>query len=80
MNPLRWRRERQIAGVVVATLGAVLGLMLGFIHSEFFSMERPWDSFATWLSNPEVYWRWPLSSFVICGIAFYSVHLLRHSN
>jgi hypothetical protein len=36
MNPLHWTRQHQLAWAVISVLGAVLGALLGFIHSPFF--------------------------------------------
>ncbi len=53
-NPLHWTREHQFAWAVVCAFGAVLGMLLGFIHSPFFSFTRPWQVFAGWLPVPHL--------------------------
>jgi hypothetical protein len=80
MNPWYWMREHKLALVVVSALGAVLGLMIGFIKSPFFSWPQVGQGFATWLIYPESYWPWPLSGFLITGLIFCAVQLFRSSN
>lgn len=80
MNPVHWTGEHQLAWAVVCAGGAVLGVLLGFIHSPFFSLTQPWHVFVEWLSLPQSYWRWPLFSFLISGLIFYAAQLLRKSN
>ena len=80
MNPLHWTREHQIAWAVVSVFGAVLGLLTGFIHSPFFSLQRSWQPFALWLSGPEAHWPWPVCGFLVTGFTFYVAQLFRSSN
>jgi hypothetical protein len=80
MNPLHWTREHKIAWTIMCTVGAVLGVLLGFMHSPYFTMTQPWHVFVEWLSFPQSYWRWPVYSFLISGLAFYSAQLFRKSN
>jgi len=80
MNPLYWKREHQQAWVVISLVGAIAGLLLGFIHSPYFAILETWQAFVTWLSHPALYWPWPLFGFIITGITFYGVQLLRSSN
>ena len=80
MNPLHWTREHQLAWAIVCAFGTVLGVLLGFIHSPYFSMTQPSQVFMGWLSMPQSYWRWPVLGFVISGLIFYAVQLLRKSN
>lgn len=80
MNPLRWTHEHQLAWAVVSVVGAVLGLLLGFIHSPSFSVTESWHVFVGWLSFPEAYWLWPLFGFLVSRLIFYAVQLLRKSN
>jgi hypothetical protein len=56
--------------------------LLGFIHSQFFSLTRPGQmyEFGHWLSDPQTYWPWPLLGFFITGVTFYAVQLIRKSN
>jgi hypothetical protein len=80
MNPLHWTRQHQLAGAVMCAVGAVLGVLLSFIHSPFFTMTEPWQVFLQWLSAPQSYWTWPLFGFLISGLTFYAVQLFRKSN
>jgi hypothetical protein len=80
MNPLHWKREHLVAWGVVCAFGAVLGVLLNFIHSPFFSFTQPWQVFAPWVSSPQSYWRWPLLGFLITGVTFYAAQLFRKSN
>jgi hypothetical protein len=80
MNPLHWTREHKIAWAVVCAFGAVLGVLLGFIHSPLFSLTQPWQVFVAWLSIPQAYWRWPVLCFLISGLTFYAAQLFRKSN
>ncbi len=77
MNPLRWKLEYQLACAAVCATGGVLGVLLGFIHSPSFSTSQPWHVFVEWLWFPQSYWRWPLFAFLISGLTFYAVHLLK---
>lgn len=80
MNPLTWKREHQLAWAVISATGAVAGVLLGFIHSPYFSMSQPWQVFVAWLSFPDLYWPWALMGFLITGLTFYAVQLFRNSN
>jgi membrane protease YdiL (CAAX protease family) len=79
-NPLRWKREHQIAWAIVCAFGAVAGLLLGFIHSPFFLTSQPSQGFAVWLSSPQSYWPWPLFGVLISELIFYAAQLLRKEN
>ena len=80
MNPLHWTRPHQFAWAVVCLSGAVLGVLLSFIHSPFFPMARPWPALAQWLSHPQFYWLWSLLGFLVSGLIFYAAQLFRTSN
>jgi len=80
MNPLRWSHEHQHAWIVITVTGAIAGLLFGFIHSPFFALLQTWPAFLAWLSLPGSYWPWPTLGFLITGLTFYAVQLLRHSN
>jgi len=80
MNPLHWQREHQIAWIVTSIVGALFGLLLGFIDLPSFSLWEPWQAFTSWLSFPKSYWLWPSLGFLITGLVFYSAQLLRRSN
>ena len=80
MNPLHWTREHQLSWAIISAVGAVSGILMGFIHSPYFSLTQPWNVFLEWLSSPQYYWPWSLFSFFITGIIFYTVQLFRKSN
>lgn len=80
MNPLLWKREHQHALIVISLFGAIAGVLFGFIHSSSFMILGTWQAFATWLSNPALYWPWPVLGFIVTGAAFYGAQLLRSSN
>ena len=44
-NPLLWTRRHQLAWAVVSAVGAVAGLLFGFIHSPAFSGPQTWGAF-----------------------------------
>jgi len=79
-NPLLWTRQHQVAWVVISAVGAVTGLLLGFMHSPAFSEPQAWRAFVAWLSFPELYWPWPVFGFLGTGLAYYAVQLFRTSN
>jgi hypothetical protein len=80
MNPFEWKLSHQIAWLVVSLVGAGLGMMLGFIHSDGFSLVMPSQSFQAWLVLPESHYGWALVSFVVTAIGFYCAQLFRGSN
>jgi hypothetical protein len=85
-NPMHWTREHQFAWAIMSVIGAGAGLLLGFMHSPFFSMlqtgplSQTGQAFIVWLSIPNSYWLWSLFGFLITGLAFYAVQLFRTSN
>jgi hypothetical protein len=80
MNPLHWTRQHQLALAVMGVFGAVLGAMLGSIHSAFFSIMQPWQVFAEWLSRHHSYWLWSLLGFLITWLTLYTAQLFRKTN
>jgi hypothetical protein len=84
MNPLQnrllWTRRHKLAWIIMSVVGAVAGVLGAFIHSPTFYQPQTWGALATWLSSPELYWRWPLFSFFGTGLVFYAVQLFRASN
>jgi len=52
-DPLHWTRRHQFVWFGISVLGAVLGLMLEFIHSPFFSLTPTSGTFIAWLSVPD---------------------------
>ena len=79
-NPLLWTRRHKVAWIVVSAVGAVAGLLFGFIHSPEFYWPRAWHGFMTWSSFPQLYWRWPVFGVLGTALAFYAVQLFRRSN
>ena len=63
----------------MCAFGAVLGVLLAFIHSPFFSVTQPWQLsvFVEWLLLPQSYWPWPLLGFLMSGLIFYAVQLFK---
>jgi hypothetical protein len=80
MNPWHWNRVHQVAWIVSSAIGAVVGLMLAFTHSPLFSGSQTLHAFVVWLSFPELYWQWPVFSFLVTGITFYAMQRLKSSN
>jgi hypothetical protein len=80
MNPLRWKREDQLAWAVVSLVGAVLGLLLSFMHMRFFSVLHMNEAFMTWLSFSGTKWYWSLVGFCVAALAFYAGHFNKGSN
>jgi hypothetical protein len=79
-NPWHWKREHQLVWAGISGLGAVSGLLLGFIHSPFFSLSQTGPAFVMWLSIPDSYWRWAVYGFLVAGVTFYVAQLFRRSN
>jgi hypothetical protein len=78
INPLRWKLEHQIAWIVACLLGAVVGVLYGFSHSQFGSVGAGQGvHFLFWLQHPEFYWHWASFGAVIAGLAFYLARLLK---
>lgn len=85
MNPLNWKREHQLAGIVICIIGAIVGLLAGWfdspIYSEFLGPGvDSTQAFLTWLPYYQLYWPWPLFGVLIARLAFYALQLLRNSN
>lgn len=79
-NPLHWTREHRLSWAVMCAFGAVLGVLLAFIHSPLFATPQPWRLFVAWLSLPQSYWPWPVLGFLGSGLIFYAARLFRKSN
>jgi hypothetical protein len=84
MNPLQWKREHQIAGLVICAIGGVGGVLFAWIESSFHSMavsnlSGEWSDytgvFLNWLWFGH-YWPWPLLGAIMAGLAFYAAMLL----
>lgn len=77
MNPLRWQREHQVAGLVICLLGAVLGLFLAVILASLQNALVIGASLLAVLRYPQLYWPYPTFGLLIAGLAFYAWRLLR---
>jgi hypothetical protein len=38
MNPLRWTREQQLAGIIICFIGGVCGLLFAWMQSPFHTL------------------------------------------
>jgi hypothetical protein len=85
MNPLRWKREHQVAWFVICLIGAIVGLLFAWFQSPFYYISRAslsgeWANstrvFLNWLPYVELYWPWPMFGAIIPGLAFYAFQLL----
>jgi len=79
-NPLHWTRQHQLVWGGLSAFGAILGLLLGYIHSPYFSLVQNKQAFTAWLSISESYWSWPLFGFLVSSVTFYLAQLFRTSN
>jgi hypothetical protein len=89
MNPLRWRREHQLAWFLICVIGGIVGLLSAWFQSPFYAISHASLSgefanstrvFFVWLPNVALYWPWPMFGAVISGLTFYVFQLLRISN
>jgi len=84
MNPLNWRREHQVALLIIAFIGALIGLLTSFwadyVFLDINMYFGPSIFFFEWLKAPLAFnwWPWPLFGAVITGGAFYALRLLRN--
>lgn len=85
MNPLRWKIEHQVAGILVCVLGAAAGLLFAWLESSarYLAVRSISGEFSdytgvflAWLKVGH-YWPWPLMGAVIAGLAFYVRELLQ---
>jgi len=73
-----WTREQKIGCAAICSLGAVLGLFVGFVI--FTASIRDGGTgrvFAFWIQHPDLYWPWPMFGSAIAGLAFWAVWTLR---
>jgi hypothetical protein len=85
MNPIRWRREHQVAGIAICLIGVIAGVFFAWMQSPFQTLASrsasgEWSDysglFLKWLVHAH-YWPWPVMGASVAGLAFYAVHLLR---
>jgi hypothetical protein len=88
MNPLDWRRQHQVAGIVFCVVGAIAGIFFAWLDSPLrilssHSVSGQWanasDTFLLWLSHVGLYWPWPVMGACAAGLAFYGFQLAKHS-
>lgn len=86
MNPLKWKREHQVAGCLICIVGAVIGILIAWIGSPMYrltshSISGEWANptrvFLLWLSHISLYWPWPLIGAFISGSIFYIRRILK---
>ncbi len=83
MNPLRWRREHQIAWIAFCVVGGMAGLFFAWMESPVRAMAtytmdgNPSLMFLLWLSRPSRNWLWPLFGVLFVGLTFYAAILVR---
>ena len=71
MNGFRW-----IAFFVTCILGSVIGLLVGMLTAQVVTGPIP----LSLLPYPSLYWPYPMVGFVIAGLVFYAMHLVRSWN
>jgi hypothetical protein len=83
MNPLRWRREYQLAWILFCVVAGMAGLFFAWMESGMRVManytvgvDAP-KIFLLWLLHPSGYWLWPVLGIVFVGLTFYAVMLVR---
>jgi hypothetical protein len=86
MNPLNWKREHQIAWIVICLVGAIVGLLAAWFQSPFYqlchdSISGEWANctrvLLEWLPHTSLYWPLPMFGALIAGLTFYAGHLFR---
>jgi len=76
MNPLGWKREHQLAGLLVCVIGGIVGLLFGWLQTPFSRDQQATAFFLEWISNLHWYWPWPLLGALLAGLTFYVAKLL----
>jgi hypothetical protein len=83
MNPLRWKREYQVAWIAFCLIGGMAGLFFAWIESTGRKLAisdtlglgaQVW--FFAWLTDPSQYWQWPFFGAVFVGLIFYAAMLV----
>ena len=83
MNPLQWRREYQLAWIVLCIVGGMAGLFFAWMESGTrmmtnytLNVDVTWV-FLLWLLHPSGYWLWSVFGIVFIGLTFYAAMLVR---
>ena len=85
VNPLQWRREHQLAAIVIVALGGLLGLLFAWIESPahrtaaLLRLSQS-QAFLVWLPHIDSYWHLPASGAATAGLAFYALMLLKRAS
>lgn len=79
MNPLRWQREHQIAGIVICSIGGIMGTLYAWFDSRLYLLSKSLGVglLFRWLSDVSLYWPWTLTGILLAGLTFYAAMLLR---
>jgi hypothetical protein len=89
MNPIRWKREEQVAGLAFCVVGAIAGIFFAWMDSPFrvassHALSGEWadapNIFLLWLSHAGLYWPWPLFGALGAALAYYGSHLVRSNS
>jgi hypothetical protein len=79
MNPLKWKREHQVALGIAAIIGAVLGLLIGYLVYVIAQGAASAMSFGRWIEYS--LWAaailWAIVGAIIFGGSVYMQRLLR---
>jgi len=81
MRPLSPAQKRLFILIAVLALGAISGLLLGFVIS-FHGLENTTSVaagrwFQIWILRPSWYWPWPLFGAAIAGLSLLAADLTR---
>jgi hypothetical protein len=78
MNPLHWERQHLVAWGVITILGALVGMLFGWLLSPFSRVQEVdvGTFFIAWLHYPVAYWPWLAFGAIFAALAFYAGNLL----
>jgi hypothetical protein len=62
---------------VVCSLGAMLGLFIGFVVFSIAHGGGTGAAFAFWIQRPSLFWPWPMFGAAIAGLSLYAVWIFR---
>jgi hypothetical protein len=85
MNPLQWKREYQIAWILVGAFGGIVRLLFAWFESPARQVVAAIlgvtqaHAFLLWLPLVGSYWHLPTFGFVIAGLVFYVLMLFRRT-